>query len=75
MVSSAACSEGVSDLRASICIEIIILGQLIASRWVIQSQVGIADTASRGESSHDNGIARTSSDRTNEIVDGAIVGI
>jgi hypothetical protein len=75
VVCPAACSEGVCNLRTQTPIIVIVLGQLIASRWIIQSQVGIADTASRGESSHDYGIARTSSKRTDGIVDGAVVGI
>ena len=62
-------------MRTWTIIEVIILGKLITSRWVEQSQVGITVAASRGESRHHHGITRTSSDRTDRIVDGGSIGI
>jgi len=62
-------------LRTWTIIEVIVLGQLIASRWIKKSQVGITIAASRGESRHYHGIARTSSEGTSSVVDGGRIGI
>jgi len=54
-------------MRTKTPVKVIVLGQLIASRWVEQSQVGITSAASRGESRHHHGITRTSIEWTSSI--------
>ena len=62
-------------MRTWTIIEVIVLGKLITSRWVEQSQVGITVAAARGESRHQHGITRTSSEGTSSVVDGGSIGI
>jgi hypothetical protein len=52
-------------LGAKTTIKVIILGQLIASRWIEQSQVGITSAGSRGESR----CHTVSSEGTSSVVD------